>query len=759
MKKTLSFALYFLILMGMIAFISPLNSGVSPVYAQSSVQTTPTAAPTSQASGAAPSDSTISFSQLGLTDTILNGPYDTLTINFSTPDDWQLQTGATVQLTLSPSFTPGKTVSNGPVATSSGGILYVSYNGSSVSQIGLTWTGENSLTLAIPPSALKSTRQDGRQQLQLFLNAGTDCQDNARSDVVVKANSSIFLPHAYIAPDTSLSALPKPFYIKSNFAPIPAVVVIPDKPSTSELQAALTTVAGFSRMSQGNLSANLIESSQLNTGVQQSSNLIFVGKAAGLPALQNVAMPVSSDGTKFAAQGANPDDGIVEMFVSPWNKSNVVLVVGGNSDAAVVKAAQAVSSGTLRSGTSQNLTYVADVLGSIESPSVAEDRTLADLGYASQTLTGIGIQSTDITFMVPAGQVAKDGSFLKLIYNNSGLIDFNSSGLTVYLNGDTIGSQSLSKDTASNTTLQISIPIDSVKQGINTLTIEVNLDPSDNCSLFAQDNLWATISSDSLLHLPLASAATVVTSTTNLGNYPYPFISSPTLKTTTFVVSATNPASWSAAAQVAANLGKQSSGALVELGAVFADQIPDGIRQSQDLLVVGQASTLPLISELDKSLPAPFASGSDIATERAFRVVYNLPAGTTIGYLELMQAPWQTGHTILTVLGSNPAGLNMAAAALTTSALHSKLGGDFAVVNGSQVLIADSRLQMGTGNISATVVPVSSTPEAVSTQIVQAAVVPDSHPGWMLPTILVTLGLILAILIGLGVVVLTHKKS
>jgi len=758
MKKILSYTLRFIILVGVIAFISPLNPNFSPAYGQGSVQTTPTMAPTPETSVVALSDSTISFSQLGLTDTFLYGPYDTMVIHFSTPSDWQLNKGATIQLTLDPSFTPGNRTSADLIPTYSGGALYVSINGSATFQIGLSWTGEKSYTFNIPAWSLKSTRQDGRQEIRLFLDAGTDCEDDGRTDVIVKASSSVFLPHSYMAPSTDLSALPKPFYMRSSFASIPAVVVIPDNPTVRELQAALTTFAGFGHITQGALSLNLIESSQVTDETLQSSNLIFVGKAASLPLLQNVAMPAASSGTVFSAQGANPDDGIVEMAVSPWNKSNVILVIGGNSDTGVVKAAQAVSSGTLRPGTTQNLTLIANVLESIETPSVAEDRTLGDLGTSSIMLSGIGLQSSDVTFTVPAGQVAKDGSYLTLVYNYSGLLDINSSGLTVYLNGEIIGSQNLSKDTASNATAQISIPTDLVKQGVNTLTIEVNLDPSDNCSLFAQDNLWATFSSASLLHLPLESAATVVKSTSNLGNYPYPFISTPTLKTTTFVVSADNPASWAAAAQIAADLGRRSSGLLTELGTVFGDAISEEIRQSQNLLIVGQASTLPLVLELGQNLPAPFDTGSDIATERAFRVVYNLPAGTTIGYLELLATPWQSEGTILAVLGSNTDGLNMAAAALTTSALRSKLGGDFAVVNGSQVLISDSRLKVGTGNISATVVPVESTPVAVSTQIIQSTVVPDSHPSWLLPTILGTTGLILLALIGLGVAVFTRRK-
>ncbi len=758
MKKTFSIFISFLILAGMIAFVFPLSIGISPAHAQALAQTTPTTAP-APAINTLPTESIITFGQLGLTDTFLYGPYDSMAIYFSTPNDWQLSEGAIIQLTLSPSFTPGKVPAGGEAPTYSNGILYVTYNGNASFQVGLSWTGENTYTFEIPSWAMKSSRQDGRQEIRLFLNAGTDCQDDGRTDVIVKSTSSIFLPHTYKTPDTNLAVLPKPFYLRSSFAPIPALVIIPDQPTANELQAALTTAAGFGRMTLGNLSLDLLNSSQVTVDMLSSSNLIFVGKAAVLPLLKEVALPAPNDGKQFAAKDANPDDGIVQVAVSPWNPSNVVLVVGGNSDLAVIKAAQAVSSGTLRPGSSPALTLVKDVLQSIEIASVADDRNLNDLGYSSVRLDGVGLQSTDIIFTVPAGQSANEGSYLKLDYNHSGLLDLNTSGLTVYLNGETIGSQNLSKDSASNATTQISIPADLVKQGTNALTIEVNLEPMDNCSLFAQDNLWAIFSSASLLHLPLESAATMTKPMANLGHYPYPFLSSPTLKTTTFVIPADQPAAWKTAAQIAMDLGRRSTGALVELSVVMGDAITEDVRQSQDLLIVGQASNLPVISELNPNLPAPFEAGSNLATERAFRVVYNLPPEATIGYLELLASPWQPERTILAVLGSNPDGLTMAASALTTPALRSQLGGDFAVVNGSQVLISDSRLQVGTGNISATVVPVESTPVTESPQIIQATVVPESRPLWLGPTILTTTGLILATFVGLGVVAFTRKKK
>jgi hypothetical protein len=106
MKKILSFTLCFFLLAGMLTAISPLDPSVSPALAQSSDQRTPTATPAS-AEALPAADAAITFGQLGMTDTFLYGPYDTLVINYNVPSDWKLDKAATLQLTLTPSFTPG----------------------------------------------------------------------------------------------------------------------------------------------------------------------------------------------------------------------------------------------------------------------------------------------------------------------------------------------------------------------------------------------------------------------------------------------------------------------------------------------------------------------------------------------------------------------------------------------------------------------------------------------------------------------------
>jgi len=72
------------------------------------------------------------------------------------------------------------------------------------------------------------------------------------------------------------------------------------------------------------------------------------------------------------------------------------------------------------------------------------------------------------------------------------------------------------------------------------------------------------------------------------------------------------------------------------------------------------------------------------------RVIYRLPAKTSVGYLESLPAPWNRGQMIVAVLGNDAQGLRWAAAALTMPHLRYKLEGNFLVVQGEQI-VAGSR--------------------------------------------------------------------
>ena len=282
------------------------------------------------------SQANISFGLLGQTDQVMNGPYATLSIVFSTPANWAFRDGAELQLVLT-----------SELATEAGGIIQdgqyigatmtVTLDKNAIATLPLIAGSAVPYNLSIPVSALVSPYNDGHHQLSLFLNAGLDCDRTLhRTSVIVAASSQFVLPYEEVALSTDLTLLPSPFYLRNSVFPVASFLVIPDVPTAQEMQAALTVAAAFGRMTSGNQPLTLLPIGRVGDDLRKSSNLIMVGKASFFSAL-----PAPWSSGTLVPTAMLPDDGRLQLAASPWNGARAVLIVSGNSDLGVVKAAQA----------------------------------------------------------------------------------------------------------------------------------------------------------------------------------------------------------------------------------------------------------------------------------------------------------------------------------------------------------------------------------------------------------------------------------
>jgi hypothetical protein len=485
------------------------------------------------------------------------------------------------------------------------------------------------------------------------------------------------------------------------------VIVLPDQPTPQEVQAALIVSAGIGRLTSGLQVLSLQSLNGLTDEQKKTSHLIFVGKAGSLPVLETIDFPAAVSGALIAVDALTASDGVVQMALSPWNSVLSVTYVGGGDDAAVVKSAQALSSGQLRAGSSPALTVITNVISAVEAPIVDTNRTLEALGYDSLEASGVGFQSLEYDFYVPFGQVAGPEAYFDMVYAHSALIDFQGSGVLVEVNGQIVGSLRLTEETAKGiNTVRIAIPGYAVRPGLNTLTVRMEFVPIDLCSELNRDGLWLTVHKNSMLYLPLVSAPiNTIVQARDLSQYPALFTLNPSLENLAFVLPLADPQSWNVAAQIASYLGKDATGLVLNLAVAFGDSVSDEIRQARDLIIIGRATQLPIIAEIGDALPGPFASGSDLATERGMQVTYLIPEGTDIGYLQLLPAPWNANRTVLAVMGSTSSGLAWAGNTLVTPAFIRLLRGTFAVVTDTKILTADTRLGLGVQNLSATAVP------------------------------------------------------
>lgn len=734
MKK---FVVFFVLL----AFLGMLAVNVPQGHAQGIQTPTP-----AQPGNTAPD--VVSFSVLNKEDIVMRGPFDSSGVQFTPPASWALQDGAFVSLEINASFSQ-QNVTDGQSPTleqSTTAGIQVWLNNELLETIFIEQNGLQTFRIPIPLAALKSARADGRQSLDFILDAAQDCRFLRETTIVIQSNSSIYLPHTATSPQTALALLPKPFFQRYSFLPEPALLVVPTSPTAEELKAAMAVAAGFGRMSSGDLVLQLIPLNLLTDEQKSSSHLIFVGKASSMQSLGVIQFPVKVSSQGLSVAGSQPDDGFVQMGISPWNPARAILFAGGNTDAGVVKAAQAVSSGMLQPGSQPNLAVISQVNASVKAPPVLEDRTLASLGYATRTLSGYGFYSLDYNFYIPPGQAAGEDAYFNLMYTHSAVMDTNSSNLLVVINDQKIGSQRFSEETSNQlNTLKVNIPANILRSGDNRLSVRAELEPLNFCSQNIGNTLWMTVNNASLLHLPLVTSEIDIPSQLlSLGQYYAPFLDSPTIDMVGFVVAKSDPISWDIAATIAADLGQRSSGQVLGPEVVFADAVPDDFVKSHDLIVIGRASQLPIIAKMADAMPAPFESNSDQASERNMTITYRLEPNASIGYFQLFTSPFDSKYSVLAVLGSTEEALTWNGNVLKSSKLRPKLAGNLSVVNREQILTTDTRVGL-ISNLSATAVP-GALPTIVLLSPNETPVV-QGRPAWILPSILITSVLIIALVI------------
>lgn len=631
-------------------------------------------------------DGSFTFTQLKEGELRMIGPYATETMFFGLPANWKITSNPQLELDYSVTVQTKNSTANGQFY---GGSLTVFINNQIVSSIPLNESGRFNQTLSIPVEFFESTRRDGRQELSIVLSSGESCLYDTRIEVVVYSDSRFVIPHELTAPDTDLRHFPRPLYQDSIFVDS-VLIIVPDQPTSAELQAAISVSAGMEARTAGGLDINVVNHSSATEDKLAASHLVFIGKASSLPLLYQLATPMELKNGSFSdADNA----GVLQMIPSPWSPERVVLIVSGNTDEATVKAAQALSTGVIRPADSTNVALIDSVNNRVYFNESSVDQTLEGMGYESVTFEGRGENTETFQFYIPAGQTVTPEAYFEASISNSTLLNYARSGVFVFLNNQPIGSIRLSDDTAnkSNNRIQIAIPPSAVRSGLNLLDVSVALEPLDECADPNQTGLFVTLWADSRLYLPLATKSVNTVEIPDLSTYPAPFIQSPDLGNVAFILQKDNPEAWASAVRVAGYLGSQSDGVIFTPAAFYADEVGAVDLSKYNIMAFGLPSKMEFINQINNNLPVPFDPGSDIASEKELQVVYQVDPQQPAGYLQLLSSPWNVANLIIAVVGNNPQGVSWSADTLLSESSRQTLLGNFAVIRGEQVLSVDTR--------------------------------------------------------------------
>lgn len=630
----------------------------------------------------------ITFEQFGYQNQSLHGPIDSANIYFSLPEHWNLTGDVELELGLGIFGAPAGE-SQASAAMSSTLAIYL--NDILVDESVLAESGSVIKNITLPQASFLEQGQDGRHQLRFILHSGGACETGSAGEipqqvVLVRSDSRMKVPYGPGLPNTNLGRFPRPIYQRS-ITPDQALIVLPNSPSSAELQAALSVAAGLGNLTDRNLSLALINESGVTDEMRSDYQLIAVGRADNLNMLETLPLdaPIGPDG--FTIPEAESNDGIVQMVNSPWNDRNVVLVVSGNTDEAVIKAGQATSTGFLQPSTPPNLSIVIDVQPQrTQDVRPPDDRSLQAIGYSSETLSGPGSDSVSYSFAVPPELSADGEPYVNLIYANSSQLDYLQSGVSILVNNELIGSVPLSELSNSQTSSQVALPKSAIRTGLNDLKIRARLIPKSPC-LGAEDT-WMVVQPESTIHLPLGperlrnNSATLVT-------YSEPFILDQQLTDTAFVLPTNNVTAWQAAAQLAFDLGERSDMKLANFKVISGNTFPDEMRQDADIIMIGQLGELPLLDEIGDTLPVNFDLDATALSREYMPVAFQTAAELNPGYLLLSNSPWNPDRAILTILADDGQGIMNASEALLTPEVRAQLSGNFAIVTDSDIQVGN----------------------------------------------------------------------
>jgi cellulose synthase operon protein B len=700
-------------------------------------------------------DGILTFSELGYTERILLGPYDSTRILFSLPPTWQLQEGGTI--TLRYNFS-----SVGIEQSMFGGALIVYFNNIVLDTIYLDQAGQITKEISIPLSALQTiTEEEGRHSILFFLDADINCIDpDFVSSLVISAESEVNFAYTVAPPAIDLSNFPAPIYQQSSLLKTPVTIVVPDQPSALELQSAIAVSTGLGTLTFGELDTELVSVGNLSDDARLSTNLIFVGLPANFTILQNInlPMPISSGGATLT--GADDEDGIVQMSLSPWNPNGVVMFVSGNTEPGLVKAAAVIGSGAIFTSGRPDLAIVADVNVDTPAGSVPEVRSFAELGYENYTLGDIGGNYAAYSFYASPEQAVSSGAYIDLITTHSNLLDYDQSGVSVILNDEVIGSLDFDSEAEEASTTRIALLPNILRRGNNLLEVVTGLRPRDICFDRDLQSNWVTISDSSTVYMPSGGRELNLNGNINLDSFPSFLLTGRNLDDLAFVLPKDDQTSWNQASRIAYFLGAADESILIpNITAVYGDDVPESVLQERNLVVVGRSTGLPVIDQMKDSLPAPFETGSDEAIQPAMMVNYRLLPDVSVGYLQLATSPWNPDHVVLAVMGNADDGIPMAGLSLIKEELALQLQGNFAIIYGDQILTTDTRLGpareslVGGLPVAVTVTPSQAEETSPEQQIVQPEI--QGRTGWILPVLIA----ISIILIGLAIFALRSEKT
>ncbi len=409
------------------------------------------------------------------------------------------------------------------------------------------------LTIPLPVALLKDFNKLGFRVTQHYTDHCEDPLDKSLWTQILPATRIVF-NYTPTVPSVNLNAYPYPIIDTLTYSPAKVHYVVPKEASAPELQALADVNVHLAQQAQThelNTRLTFAQSGSAPTG-PDNEHVVFVGKGSSLGGIEafsgsfgNYSLQGGQWMDKATQQTLAKDQGLVLFFQAPGSKEHTVLIVTGNSEEGVLKAAQALTQRPLETAITGNQ-YLVQAGWSpaanrtAKTPRFIEDQTRSfrDLGFSIEEVHKIN--APPITYKVPVVTkfINSNGKLsLDLNYSYSPKLNPEFSSLELRMNDVSIANIPLLNpdgEQAGHATIPISPELIRPR---NNLVAQFHLMPDKYgwCVDNYVDNAWGKIMDDSKF---------VVTGAPNsylpdlglLNNTMYPYSQTDNLETVQLVV-------------------------------------------------------------------------------------------------------------------------------------------------------------------------------------------------------------------------------
>ncbi|NJN68033.1 MAG: cellulose biosynthesis cyclic di-GMP-binding regulatory protein BcsB [Chloroflexaceae bacterium] len=695
----------------------------------------------------------LSLEQLDLPSATLKSPLDQHAFNLTLPYRWLL-TGTEAQNYLVLRYDmfdtrSGDTTAAPPpegTATAgtppTGAVLSVFLNEELIATFSPTTGADQTRQIPIRP-ALLNERESNRHSVRLVFRTW-DCSHPGSNQFTLHRASFFHLEYQQGPMSLNLAEFPRPL-VQDRLTAETVLLVLPDDYNDADLSAAASVAAAFGRRVEGksvvvhpvtaeNAPAELLaDKSAVIIGTPERNRFLAGLYERGL--LPTTLVPGTAQITTTANLPIYAEDGVLQLIPSEVNPDYAYLIVTGQTDMAIRRAAQALSAVQPRYGLSGQLSVIQALPGPDPASEQKDTFTLNELGYYERPLYGIGTQQVGVSFFVPASWRFTEKPTLDLRYFHSSLLNSAQATLNVLLNENPVGNAPLHPQHQGELQVRVEFSEEDFRMGQhNYLSFESIVNLPEDCIVPVDDAIWMRILGESILHLPHTTGETLVFPPQNMFSL---FTTSQDLSDVWLSLPG-NPApeELDAMVQMARLLGENSGGggfaphvsrgAIAQMDPLMQSLAPPPAAppaaserltatttlttlttshltatttlttshltapapaslESFHLITFGLPTANPVLAELNAHLPQPFVPGTSMLNQQVGDVVYRLSESFSLGLVQFLLAPWNQRKAVATVTGTNREGVGWAAGALTDDELSFKLQGDVNFIVGQQI--------------------------------------------------------------------------